>query len=73
MTLCNTGILIKAINRVAAALIPPESEKISMNKPKKKLNNKKKLIILSDGIQEYKENVEKGVDIPQEIDIVQDE
>jgi len=33
-----TGILIKAINRVAAAFVPPELEKISMNNPKKKLN-----------------------------------
>jgi len=36
------GNLIKAINNVAAALIPPESEKKSMVKPNKKLkiNNK---------------------------------
>lgn len=40
MTLCRTGILINAINNVAAALIPPESEKTSINSPRRKLKIK---------------------------------
>jgi hypothetical protein len=40
ITLCKIGILINAINKLAAALIPPESEKISMHNPRKKLNIK---------------------------------
>lgn len=40
ITLFKTGILIKAINKVAAALIPPESENTSMHNPIKKLKTR---------------------------------
>jgi hypothetical protein len=38
-----TGILINAINKVAAALTPPEFAKKSIHKPKRKLKSKKVL------------------------------
>ena len=44
-----TGILIKAMNRVAAALVPPELEKISIKSPKKKLSRINELSILFNG------------------------
>jgi hypothetical protein len=36
-----TGILIYAIKRVAAAFTPPEFKKKSMQRPNRKLENKK--------------------------------
>jgi predicted hydrolase (HD superfamily) len=40
----NTMSLINAINKVAAALIPPESEKKSIERPSRKLKIKNKLL-----------------------------
>jgi hypothetical protein len=49
-----TGILIKAIKRVAAALVPPELEKISINSPKKKLSKINELSIFFKGYKKTK-------------------
>jgi hypothetical protein len=45
----NTEILINAINNVAAAFIPPESENISTERPNRKLSIKNKLLFFLRG------------------------
>lgn len=48
-TIFKTGSRMKAINREAAALIPPESEKKSTERPRKKLKINNKLIFFRNG------------------------
>ncbi len=56
---------------MAAALIPPESEKISIHNTKKKTKDQNRSIIFFDGVKKYKKDIKIRIDIAQEIDIVE--